>query len=330
MRELRAALETRGDTVLGWTVSHTLLRHFRKRSMTFLLALFNQILWFLKDCDFACLPKVRSRWFNFSLFLFYFIYCICRLLEKMVNARLVYFLKPDNHLFLTVWLSPFSFHVGLPFLIGRHCLWSYFHKHNFVTVFFDWEKVYDTVWWRSIMNIFHTMSVETTFLDIFVSASVQVAPSLTLFFGKVSCKEVLCVFSLSSRGEYHWNHFGYYAWCSPTLERWDFPIPFGRIFMAVVKCRLQRTLRFVSLGRKVRFSVFCSEDGCAFLSLSWAPPGSGLLPRQPKRTLVLAPWIIIPNVTHGPWGADGATFLWFLYFCLCFLFLRDLRGSLFF
>ena len=86
--------------------------------------------------------------------------CVCKLFERMVNARLMWFLEKNN------LLSPFqsgfrkqkstmdafsqlTSHVEKAFKKGKHTM----------AVFFDLEKAYDTVWRSEILHSLHEMGL---------------------------------------------------------------------------------------------------------------------------------------------------------------------------
>ena len=86
--------------------------------------------------------------------------CVCKLFERMVNARLMWFLEKNN------LLSPFqsgfrkqkstmdafsqlTSHVEKAFKKGKHTM----------AIFFDLEKAYDTVWRSEILHSLHEMGL---------------------------------------------------------------------------------------------------------------------------------------------------------------------------
>ncbi|GBN01131.1 putative RNA-directed DNA polymerase from transposon X-element [Araneus ventricosus] len=73
--------------------------------------------------------------------------CLCKILERMVNARLVYILETNK------WLSPFQ----SGFRRGRSTLdnilrletsvrEAFVSKKHFISIMFDMEKAYDRTW----------------------------------------------------------------------------------------------------------------------------------------------------------------------------------------
>ncbi|MEL6986791.1 MAG: reverse transcriptase domain-containing protein [Bacteroidota bacterium] len=96
--------------------------------------------------------------------------CICKLMEKMVNARLVWYLEKGNH------LSPNqcgfrqmrSTSDALIRLEASICEAFAARKHH-VTVFFDLEKAYDTAWRYGILKELHEIGLRGP-LPLFIKA----------------------------------------------------------------------------------------------------------------------------------------------------------------
>ena len=86
--------------------------------------------------------------------------CICKLFERMVNHRLMWFLEKNN--ILCPEQSGFRKHAStIDALTQLTChieKWFKEKKHT-VAVFFDLEKAYDTVWRPEILNYMHEMGL---------------------------------------------------------------------------------------------------------------------------------------------------------------------------
>ena len=79
--------------------------------------------------------------------------CICKTLEKMVNARLVWYLETEGHLDR----EQSGFRKGRSTLDSLTILETYIrdafvNKEQVVAVFFDLEKAYDTTWRHGILK----------------------------------------------------------------------------------------------------------------------------------------------------------------------------------
>ena len=86
--------------------------------------------------------------------------CICKLFERMINQRLMWFLEKNN--FLCPQQSGFRKNKSTMDSLAQ--LTSYIEKgfHNkkhTVAVFFDLEKAYDTVWRAEILNSLYEMGL---------------------------------------------------------------------------------------------------------------------------------------------------------------------------
>ena len=99
--------------------------------------------------------------------------CICKLFERMVNHRLMWFLESNN--ILCPEQSGFRQNRSTQDALVQltHHIESGFRaKRHTTAVFFDLEKAYDTVWRGEILNNLHSMGLRGNlpiFLENFVS-----------------------------------------------------------------------------------------------------------------------------------------------------------------
>ena len=86
--------------------------------------------------------------------------CICKLFERMVNHRLMWFL--EKNIILCPEQSGFRKHrstIDALTQLTCHIEKGFKEKKHTVAVFFDLEKAYDTVWRPKILNYMHEMGL---------------------------------------------------------------------------------------------------------------------------------------------------------------------------
>ena len=99
--------------------------------------------------------------------------CICKLFERMVNHRLMWFLENNN--ILCPEQSGFRKHrstIDALTQLTSHIEKEFKEKKHTVAVFFDLEKAYNTVWRPEILNYMHEMGLRgnpPTFAEGFLS-----------------------------------------------------------------------------------------------------------------------------------------------------------------
>ena len=167
-RELESALQLCKKTAPGSDdIPYEMISHLEERSLSFLLDLYNRIYregtvpssW--KEAIIIPLPKpgkdtaMVGNYRPISL-----TSCVCKLLEKMVNLRLMWFLEKHEI------LSPYQF--GFRKMRSTTdaivCLETAIHKsferkHHMLAVFFDLEKAYDTTWKHGILMKLHAIGL---------------------------------------------------------------------------------------------------------------------------------------------------------------------------
>ena len=100
--------------------------------------------------------------------------CICKLFERMVNHRLMWFLEKNN--ILCPEQSGFRKHSSTIDALTQqtcHIDKGFKGKKHIVSVFFDLKKAYDTVWRAEILNYMHEMGLRgnlSAFAEGFLSS----------------------------------------------------------------------------------------------------------------------------------------------------------------
>lgn len=181
MRDIRTALSLCGDTSPGLDgIPYIMLRHLSDESLMFLLDIYNAMwresfvppTW--KSAIVIPIPKPGK---DSSIPLNYrpiaLTSCMMKLLEKIVNTRLVWFLEKGGH------LTPFQYGfrrsrsttdalVQLESIICR----AFAKKQHVVSVFFDLEKAYDTTWRHGIIRTLHAIGMRGN-LPLFIRSFLQ-------------------------------------------------------------------------------------------------------------------------------------------------------------
>ena len=209
-RELLSALGSCKDTCEGPdTVHYRMLKHLSQPALSLLLTLFNAlwsaglfpsewsvaiILPFLKPLRSGHLPPDYRPIALTS--------CICKLFERMVNRRLVWFL--DSRSLLSS--LQFGYRLALSTLdplirLESFIRTSFASRLHVGAVFFDIEKAYDTSWRFHILRSLHALGIDGNmgvFLQNFLSNRtfrVRVNDSLSDVFPQVEGVPQGCVLS---------------------------------------------------------------------------------------------------------------------------------------
>lgn len=181
LSEMKAALAQCSDSSPGQDdIPYSFLRYMHDRAYSFLLDLYN-LVWHTGDIPSSWgisvvvpIPKPgkdhqqATNYRPISL-----TSCICKLLEKMVSIRLMFYLERGNH------LSPVQYGFrkmrsttdALLALESSICK-SFAANEHHVTVFFDLEKAYDTAWCHGILLSLHEFGLRgrlPTFIQQFLS-----------------------------------------------------------------------------------------------------------------------------------------------------------------
>ena len=115
--------------------------------------------------------------------------CLCKILERMINKRLTWFLESNNHIsrFQSGFRSDSSTTdnlVGLETFIRD----AFIKQEHVVAVFFDLEKDYDTTWRYGILKNIHKLGLRgrlPTFIENFLAdrtMQVRVGSSLSDYY----------------------------------------------------------------------------------------------------------------------------------------------------
>lgn len=160
LSELKTALNQCHDSSPGLDdIPYAFLRHMPDNAFNFLLAIYN-LIWRTGDFPSSWsvavvlpIPKPGKDHFQATNYRpISLTSCICKVLEKMVNVRLMWYLESGN--FLTPVQYGFrklrSTTDALLSLESSICR-AFANSHHQVTVFFDLEKAYDTTWCHGIL-----------------------------------------------------------------------------------------------------------------------------------------------------------------------------------
>ena len=354
MRELRCALSSCTDTAPGPDeIPYAMIRHLGAKGLAFLLDLFNR-LWIA-----SCLPET---WKIATVLAFRkpgkdhsvpqgfrpiaLTSCLCKLFEKMVNVRLTWFLEQGGHLSQSQcgFRRLHSTSDALIRLESSVCS-AFAEKQHFVTVFFDMEKAYDTVWKYGIMKALHSFGLRgrlPLLLRTFLTGRlfrVRVGNSLSRL---VPQEEGVPQGSVLSVTLFAVGINGITSVVPPdvlsTLYVDDFTVSFGATRMALVERRLQRTLDRVSAWADIhgfRFSPgktkvvhFCRLRGVhpdpdlylngrrldvveehRFLGLVFDHRLTWESHIRSLKTSCVKALQVIRTCSHTSWGADRSTLL---------------------
>ena len=182
MTEFLSALSNCNDSAPGIDdITYSMIKHLPRETQVFLLSIINRIwkesyfpnIWniaiilaFLKPGKES---KILSNYRPIAL-----TSCVCKLMEKMVNVRLVWFLEQKG------LLNP----VQCGFRRMRSCTdvlirleasisEAFASKKDHISVFFDLEKAYDTTWRFGILRIIHEIGLRGE-LPLFIKAFLHV------------------------------------------------------------------------------------------------------------------------------------------------------------
>ena len=175
--ELEGALSKSRDTAVGHDLVHyQMIKHMPACALRVLLRLYNCI-WVAgqlpeawKKAIVIPIPKPgkdTSNPVNYRPIAL--TSCLCKILERMVNSRLIWYL--ENHNYITPYQSGFrKYRTTLDNLIRieTHIREAFIKKQHTVAIFFDIEKAYDTTWKHGIMKDLHACDLRGR-LPIFVA-----------------------------------------------------------------------------------------------------------------------------------------------------------------
>ena len=160
MEEMTAALATSNNSAPGEdNINFEMLKHLSTKSKTYLLEMYNQI-WkrkeFINEWRTAIIipipkpgkdPSNVNNYRPVSL-----TSCMCKTFEKMVNARLTWYLK-ENNIITEMQYGSIKNRSTLDPLIQleQHIRSGFKRKVPTIAVFYDIEKAYDTTWRHTIL-----------------------------------------------------------------------------------------------------------------------------------------------------------------------------------
>ncbi|MBJ5468704.1 reverse transcriptase family protein, partial [Salmonella enterica subsp. enterica serovar Derby] len=179
--ELQDALRRSGHTAPGPDEIHyEMLRHLSPQSLAHLLFLFNRI-WcehvFPDSWRVAIVlpfhkpgkdPAIPSNYRPIAL-----TSCLCKLLERMVNARLMWFLETNK--ILSPHQCGFRRHrssIDHLLRLETSIREAFVRRQHLVSVFFDLEKAYDRAWRYVILRDLHSCGLRGN-LPLFIEGFLQ-------------------------------------------------------------------------------------------------------------------------------------------------------------
>ena len=180
--EFDDALASCNDTAPGPDdILYAMLRHIPAITKLFLVGLFNRIwkesifplAWILAIVLPFCKP-LKDGYIPSSYRPIALTSCLCKLMEKMVNTRLVWFLE-YNKIYSPIQCGSRKFRSTLDILLQLEssiCK-AFVYKHHHISVFFDLEKAYDTTWRHGILKAVHACGIRgemALFMKSFISS----------------------------------------------------------------------------------------------------------------------------------------------------------------
>ena len=163
-REFDAALSSCSDTAPGPDeVPYAMIKHVCNNTKIFIISIINRIwhdhsfpsVWELA-LILAFLKPGKDKFLTASYRPIALTCCLCKIMEKMVNARLVWILE-KNFILSPAQCGFRKMHSTTDVLIRLESsiCEAFASKQHHVTVFFDLEKAYDTAWRHGILKIIH-------------------------------------------------------------------------------------------------------------------------------------------------------------------------------
>lgn len=354
-RELCQAMKVCADTSPGQDdVPYAMLCHLRDEALDFLLSIYNRI-WiegtFPSSWGVAVVIPIPKPGKDHSLPTNFrpisLTSCVCKLFEKMVNSRLVWFLEREN--FFSRSQCGFRKHhsttEALISLESSIC-GAFASRQHHVTIFFDLEKAYDTAWRHGILQSLYEFGLRgrlPVFLQSFLANRVlrvrvgNILSSEHPLPGGIPQGSVLSValFAVAINGIVDVLPEGIVS----TLYVDDLSISFAASRMSVAERRLQLAIDKVcewTTNRGFRFSPtktvavhFCRTRGIhpdpdlhlygkripcreetRFLGLIFDNRLTWVPHLRALKTDCLRTMDLLKVLSHTSWGADRATLLY--------------------
>ena len=181
LRELKDALEKTEPSAPGEdTILYEMLKHLPEKSKEFLLEIINEI-WktgiIPKSWKIALILPIKKA--NKDAFLpssyrpIALTSCVCKLMEKMINTRLVWYLETNKLLSRYQYGFRKNRSTLDPLLrLSNQIQQGFADQKQTIGVFFDLEKAYDTTWRFGIMKELYRMGIKgkmIRFINSFLS-----------------------------------------------------------------------------------------------------------------------------------------------------------------
>ena len=169
LKELRDVLSSTEQTAPGEdNILYSMIKHLPEPAKQFLLKIINKI-WetgiLPKTWKIALIIPVKKPGKEASQATSYrpiaLTSCVCKIMEKMINTRLIWFLETSNK----ISSHQFGFRKNRSTLdpllkLTNQIQEGFARRRKTFGVFFDLEKAYDTTWRRGILEQFHHMGVK--------------------------------------------------------------------------------------------------------------------------------------------------------------------------
>lgn len=181
MNEFESALANAKDTAPGPDdIPYAMLKHIPLCTKIFILGIINRIfiehlypmIWELA----RVLPFVKPGKDGLLVTSYRPIAltsCLCKLMEKMVNSRLMWYLERNNYL-SSAQCGFRKMHSTTDVLVRMEnsICEAFASKQHHITVFFDLEKAYDTTWRHGILQDLHDCNLRGE-LPLFIKAFIK-------------------------------------------------------------------------------------------------------------------------------------------------------------
>ena len=167
LEELMEALKSAGNTAPGEDeISYEMLRHLPKSALVFFIQMINHI-WFNHDfpqqwrsalvLPFPKPGKDPTKAGNYRPIAL--TSCLCKIMEKMVNKRLMYILEPHLSDYQCAFRRMRS-SIDPVILLDSEIKLNFKEKQHTAAVFFDLQKAYDTTWRYGILRALRSYGVQ--------------------------------------------------------------------------------------------------------------------------------------------------------------------------
>ena len=169
MRELKAALGTCENTAAGADeIYYIMIKNLPDTTLEFLLSLYNRI-WteqtFPTSWELATILPFQKKHKDHKNLNNYrpiaLTSCMCKLMEKVVNARMVWYLETNNILSQEQYgYRKFRSTTDALVRLETYIREAFARKQHVYAVFFDMEKAYDIAWRGGILQSMHNAGLK--------------------------------------------------------------------------------------------------------------------------------------------------------------------------